>query len=223
MTSTVLIADGQSTRRSELRRLVQTTRAFKVIAEASDGADVLEQTRVYRPHIVLMDLCMPRIDGVTATAHLVRFADPPKVLVLASSDVNSRVLDALNAGASGFLDKSLSPHLLEAAMHTALTGGRVMTPAAWDNLIQRGSTTAPGLDKAARERLAQLSSSEHRVLELIGAGLSNAQIARRLYLSHTSVKTYVSRTLTKLNLGNRTQAAIFACEAGVSSVPSEAG
>ncbi|WP_160501968.1 response regulator [Streptomyces sp. BA2] len=218
----MLIADDHSTGRSELRHLVQTIAAFTVIAEASDGAEVLEQTRMYRPDIVLMNLCMPRIDGVTATAHLVRFTDPPKVLILTGSDVDSRLLDALNAGASGFLDKSLSPHLLETAMHTALTGGRVMTPAAWDSLIQRASASAPGLDKAARDRLAQLSSSEHRVLELIGAGLSNAQIARRLYLSHTSVKTYVSRTLTKLNLGNRTQAAIFACEAGVSSVHCEA-
>lgn len=222
MTPSVVIADDQSTGRSELRQLVQTISAFEVVAEASDGVEVLEQARVHRPHIVLMNLCMSRIDGVTATAHLMRFTYPPKVLILTSSDTGSHMLDALHAGASGLLCKDSSPQLLETAMHTALTGGRVMTPAAWDSLIQRASSSAPGLDETARGRLAQLSSSERRVLELIGAGLSNAQIARRLYLSHTSVKTYVSRTLTKLNLGNRTQAAIFACEAGVSSVHCEA-
>ncbi|MEV0322990.1 response regulator [Streptomyces sp. NPDC050658] len=213
----MLIADDQLAVRSELRRLVQTFSAFEVVAEAADGVEVLERTRMYRPHVVLMDMGMPRVDGVTTTTRLMRYADPPKVLVLTNSDVDSRMLDVLNAGASGVLHKGLSPQLLEAAMHTALAGGRVMTPGAWDRLLQCASTSVPGLDETARNRIARLSSSEHRVLELIGAGLSNAQIARRLYLSHTSVKTYVSRTLAKLNLSNRTQAAIFACEAGIST------
>lgn len=222
MTSSVLIADDQPTARSELRRLVQAACAFDVVAEAADSAEALAQARRHRPHVVLMDICIPHIDGAAATAHLMRLADPPKVLVLTSSDVDSRILEVLKAGASGVLHKSVSPSLLESALHTALAGGHVMTPAVWDRLIHCASACAHILDDTTLDRLAQLSSGEHRVLELIGAGLSNAQIARRLHLSHSSVKTYVSRALTKLGLGNRTQAAIFACEAGVSRADYEA-
>ncbi|WP_411144440.1 response regulator [Streptomyces sp. x-80] len=213
MTASVLIVDDQVLIRSGLRQLVGTSPAFEVVAEAGDGAEAVAQARAHRPDVVLMDVRMPRVDGVAATAQLMRFAAPPKVLVLTGFDVDDRVLDALEAGACGFLFKDLTPWQLETAMRTVLAGGRVVAPAVLDSLVRRA--TGPARGGAVPDGLGRLSDSERRVLALIGAGLTNAQIARRLHLAQASVKTYVSRTLAKLGLDNRTQAAILAYEAGL--------
>ncbi|MFK0296792.1 response regulator [Streptomyces sp. NPDC090442] len=216
MTASVLVVDDQPLIRSSLCLLLSTAPGFKVTAEAEDGADALAKARTHRPDVVLMDVRLPRFDGIAATEQLMRFTRPPKVLMLTSFDVDDRVLDALEAGAAGFLLKDLCPQQLPAALRTVLCGGRVVSAEVLDSLVRRASTTKRGRTTAAgQERLAQLSGSERRVLELLGAGLTNAEIARRLYLSQASVKTYVSRMLAKLELDNRTQAAILAYEAGL--------
>ncbi|MFE7664348.1 response regulator [Streptomyces celluloflavus] len=131
MTASVLIVDDQVLIRSGLRQLVGASPAFEVVAEAGDGAEAVAQARAHRPDVVLMDVRMPRVDGVAATAQLMRFAAPPKVLVLTGFDVDDRVLDALEAGACGFLFKDLTPWQLETAMRTVLAGGRVIAPRCW--------------------------------------------------------------------------------------------
>ncbi|MFC5722297.1 response regulator [Streptomyces gamaensis] len=216
MAASVLIADDQASIRSSLSLLVGTTPEFEVTAEAADGTEALSKARTHRPDVVLMDVRMPGVDGIAATRQLMRFSRPPRVLMLTSFDVDDRVLDALEAGASGFLLKDLCSRQLAAALRTVVAGGRVVSPEVLDNLVRRATTTPDrscGAD--LQQRLAQLSGSERRVLELIGAGLTNSQIAQRLYLSQASVKTYVSRMLAKLSLDNRTQAAILAYDAGL--------
>lgn len=215
MTASVLVVDDQALIRSSMCLLLDSTPEFDVVAEAEDGADALAKARAHRPDIVLMDVRMPRVDGVAATEQLMRFTQPPKVLMLTNFDVDDRVLDALEAGASGFLLKDLSPRRLSSALRTVLAGGRVVSPEVLDSLVRRASTTDRAGGEGVEQRLSQLSGSERRVLELVGLGLTNAQIARKLYLSQASVKTYVSRMLAKLGLDNRTQAAILAYEAGL--------
>ncbi|MFF4409558.1 response regulator [Streptomyces sp. NPDC001262] len=215
MPASVMVVDDQEAIRSSLRLLVESTPEFEVVAEAGDGFEALAKARTHRPDAVLMDIRMPRADGIVATERLMRFVSPPKVLVLTSFDVDDRVLDALEAGAAGFLLKDLCPQQLTAALRTVMAGGRVVAPEALESLVQRASAGERECGADAQHRLSGLNGSERRVLGLIGAGLSNAQIARRLHLSQASVKTYVSRMLAKLGLDNRTQAAILAYEAGL--------
>lgn len=215
MTASVLVADDQALIRSGMCLLLDSTPEFDVVAEAEDGADALAKARTHRPDVVLMDVRMPRVDGIAATEQLMRFTHPPKVLMLTNFDVDDRVLDALEAGASGFLLKDLCPRRLASALRTVLAGGRVVSPEVLDSLVRRASTSERAGGEGVEQRLAQLSGSERRVLELVGLGMTNAQIAQKLYLSQASVKTYVSRMLAKLGLDNRTQAAILAYEAGL--------
>lgn len=216
MAASVLIADDQASIRSSLSLLLGSIPEFEVTAEAVDGTEAVAKARALRPDVVLMDVRMPGVDGIAATRQLMRFGQPPRVLMLTSFDVDDRVLDALEAGACGFLLKDLCTRQLETALRTVVAGGRVVSPEVLDSLVRR-ATTPPdrSCDADLQQRLAQLSGSERRVLELIGAGLTNAEIAQRLYLSPASVKTYVSRMLTKLSLENRTQAAILAYDAGL--------
>ncbi|WP_432141529.1 response regulator [Streptomyces sp. bgisy084] len=216
MTASVLVVDDQALLRSSLCLLLDSTPEFEVVAEAGDGADALAKARTHRPDVVLMDVRMPRVDGIAATKQLMQFTDPPKVLMLTNFEVDDRVLEALEAGASGFLLKDLCPQQLLSALRTVLVGGRVISPEVLDTLVRRASTTTSRVrTEALAQQLAQLNASEQRVLELIGMGLTNAQIAQRLHLSQASVKTYASRILSKLGLQNRTQAAILAYEAGL--------
>ncbi|MFI9650006.1 response regulator [Streptomyces sp. NPDC052040] len=213
--ASVLVVDDQALIRASLCLLVNSTGEFEVVAEARDGAEAVAQARTHRPDVVLMDVRMPCVDGVVATEQLLRFTHPPKVLMLTGVDVDDRVLDALEVGASGFLLKDLCPRQLTAALRAVLVGGRVLSPQVLDSLIHRASAPERAHGTCLQERLGRLSSSERRVLELIGGGLTNAQIAQHLYLSPSSVKTYVSRVLDKLALKNRTQAAILAYDAGL--------
>ncbi|MGW1077590.1 response regulator [Streptomyces sp. NPDC002537] len=215
MVTSVLVVDDQALIRSSLCLLLRSAPEFEVIGEAADGAEAIAKARTHSPDVVLMDIRMPHVDGIAATERLMRFTHPPKVLVLTSFEVDDRVLDALEAGASGFLLKGLCQQQLVAALRTVLAGGRVVSPEVLDSLVRR-STTPDWVGRAGLDRrLAQLTESERRVLELIRSGLTNAEVARRLHLSQASVKTYVSRMLSKLGLENRTQAAILAYEAGL--------
>ncbi|MEU7166283.1 response regulator transcription factor [Streptomyces morookaense] len=215
MSIRVMIVDDQAIIRMGLTMLVDSSDDFEVVAEAGDGAEALSQVAAHRPDVVLMDLNMPRVDGVEATRRLMRLPEPPMVLVLSVFDADARVLEALEAGACGFLLKDLRPEELFAALHTVASGCRVVAPEVLTSLVRRAADHTPIRVNGAGEKLSLLSQGERRVLALVAAGMTNAEIARTLHLSGASVKTYVSRTLAKLGLDNRTQAAIIAYEMGL--------
>ncbi|MFC5722295.1 response regulator [Streptomyces gamaensis] len=219
----VAIVDDQAIIRMGLTMLVDSHEDFEVVFEATDGAEAVAQVTAHRPDIVLMDLTMPRLDGVEATRRLMRLPDPPTVLILSVFDTDERVLEALDAGAGGFLLKDLRPEELFAALHTVITGCRVIAPEVLTSLVRKAADRTPVRVGGAGEKLDLLSPGERRVLALVGAGMTNAQIARALQLSGASVKTYVSRTLAKLGLDNRTQAALIAYEMGLTAPVPRAG
>ncbi|MEC4017967.1 response regulator transcription factor [Streptomyces sp. H27-D2] len=209
--------DDQPIIRGALKMLVDSSDEFEVVAEASDGAEALTQVTTHRPDVVLMDLNMPRIGGIEATRRLTQLPESPYVLILSVYSSEDQVLSALRAGACGFLLKDLRPEELFAALHTVAAGGRVIAPSVLTGLVRRAADNTPIRVNGTHEKLSALSQGEHRVLALVGVGKTNAQIAKELHLSGASVKTYVSRTLAKLGLGNRTQAAILAHESGITT------
>ncbi|MFF4404787.1 response regulator transcription factor [Streptomyces sp. NPDC001262] len=217
MTISVLIADDQDIVRCGLRALVEACPGFTVVAEAADGAHAVSQARRHRPDVALVDLDMPYVDGITATVRLRALDSPAAVVVLTdgSAVADARAVDAFDAGASGFLAKEMLPGQLRSALRAAAAGGMVVSPEALDGIVR--TITGPGASQFADAcaLLPELNESESKVLTLLGSGLSNLDIARRLHLSSASVKTYVSRLLGKLGLENRTQAAILAYEAGL--------
>lgn len=217
MTIRVLVVDDQAIIRMGLTLLVDSHEDFEVVAEATDGVEAIDRVTAHRPDVVLMDMTMPHLDGIEATRRLMRLPEPPVVLMLSVFDAEDRVLEALDAGASGFLLKDLRPEELFAALHTVAAGCRVIAPEVLDRLVRRAADRTPVRVGGAGEKLDLLSPGERRVLALVGAGMTNAQIARTLQLSGASVKTYVSRTLAKLGLDNRTRAALVAYEMGLTA------
>ncbi|WP_461031583.1 response regulator [Streptomyces mayteni] len=187
----------------------------EVVAEAADGREVAALVAGHRPDVVLMDIRMPDVDGLTATEALRAGVDAPEVLVLTTFHTDGHVLRALRAGAAGFLLKDTPPREIVAAIRSVAAGDPVLSPAVTRRLIQR-VTGAPGQDDratAARARLALLGEREREVAGAIGRGLSNAEIARRLHLAVPTVKTHVSRILTRLGLNNRVQIALLVHDA----------
>ncbi|GHI36349.1 DNA-binding response regulator [Streptomyces violascens] len=197
-----------------LRTILGSAADIEVVAEAHDGAAGVEAVVRHRPDVVLMDLRMPGMDGIAAIEQLARRADAPPIVVLTTFDSDQYVLRALRAGASGFLVKSTPPEDLIGLVRVASEGHTVLSPAAARRLIAASTDGLSARDRA-RERVAQLTEREAEVLVGLGEGLSNAQIAARLYLSEATVKGYVSRMLDKLECANRTQAGLLAQEAGV--------
>ncbi|MET9644782.1 response regulator transcription factor [Streptomyces syringium] len=207
----VLIADDDALVRAGIRAIVEASPQITVTAEARDGLDAIEQARRCPPDVVLMDIEMPGCDGLAATRHLLARPDPPKVLVLTTFGMDENITAALHAGASGFLLKQLNPEQLIHALCTVAAGGTVLSPTVTQQLLSRG-TFVPRRAAEARALVARLSTRERDVFALLGQGMSNAEIAERLYMSASTVKTYVSRALTKLDVDNRTQAALLAYE-----------
>lgn len=217
MRTRIAVIDDQVIVRTGLKTLVERAEGFEVVAEASDGTQALPLVEAHRPDAVLMDLSMPRLDGVEATRQLMRLPNPPHVLILSVYGTDTRVLDALRAGASGFLLKDLHPQELFAALRTVSAGGRVIDADVLARLIRQASERTPARAGAMDQKLCTLNESERRVLALVGAGLTNAEIAAKLNWSRSSVKTYVSRNLDKLGLESRTQAALLAYRSGLTA------
>ena len=208
----VLVADDQRLVRSGFRMILRADPEIDVIGEAGDGEEAVALARELKPDVVLMDIRMPKLDGIAATRLLLQEEDAPRVLVLTTFDLDEYVYGALRAGASGFLLKDAPEEQLAAAIRVAADGGALFSAGVTRRLIERFAqldTTAPppGLD--------ELSARESEVLQLIARGNSNAEIATQLVLSEHTVKTHVARILQKLDLRDRTQAVIVAYESGL--------
>ncbi|MFF7310944.1 response regulator [Streptomyces sp. NPDC008137] len=213
----VLLADDQTLVRTGFR-LILGAEGIDVVAEATNGTEAVEAVRRTRPDVVLMDVRMPETDGLEATRRILTGAalDAPRVIILTTFDLDRYVYAALSAGASGFLLKDVTPEQLTAAVRTVRTGDALLAPAITRRLVQR--FTQHGGDTAALHRdLASLTPRELEVLGLLARGLSNAELAGRLHLAETTVKTHVARVLSKLGLRDRVQAVIVAYETGLVS------
>jgi DNA-binding NarL/FixJ family response regulator len=212
----VVLVDDEELVRYGLRTVLEAAGDFEVVGEAGDGAAGVRATRELRPDVVLTDIRMPGMDGLTATRQILALPDPPQVAVLTTFHVDEYVYAALAAGAAGFLLKDTPPREIAAAVRAVADGTATLSPAVTSALIDSYVDRRAAPRRAeARRRIADLSDREREVLQRLGSGGSNAELARKLYVSEATVKTYVSRLLTKLDLANRTQAAILAHEAGL--------
>jgi DNA-binding NarL/FixJ family response regulator len=212
----VLLVDDEELVRFGLRTVLESSGGFEVVGEASNGAEGVDRARELRPDVVLIDIRMPVMDGLTATRQLLALPDPPQVAVLTTFHVDEYVYAALAAGAAGFLLKDTPPRQIAAAVRAVADGTATLSPAVTATLIDSYvERRAVPRRAAALEKVGTLSDREAEVLKLLGSGESNAELARQLFVSEATVKTYVSRLLTKLDLANRTQAAILAHEAGL--------
>nr|WP_261769110.1 response regulator transcription factor [Rhodococcus sp. B10] len=211
---TVLIVDDQELMRMGLTMVLDAQDDLSVVGEASDGASALAKVDELKPDVVLMDVRMPGIDGVTATSRIVESNSEARVLVMTTFDLDEHVIGALKAGASGFLLKDTPPEDLVSAIRSIAGGDAVVSPKVTRRLLGRfiSGDTTPTRDPAM---LDALTDREREVLGLLATGLSNAEIAGSLVLSEATVKTHVGRVLTKLGLRDRVQAVVLAYETGL--------
>ncbi len=216
MTITVLLVDDEELVRFGLRTLLEAAGDFTVVGEAANGLAAVHAVQELRPDVVLMDVRMPVKDGLSATREILALPHPPQVAVLTTFHADEYVYAALAAGAAGFLLKDTPPREIVAAVRAVADGTATLSPKVIATLIDSyvDRRAAPRRARAQR-RIADLSDREREVMALLGSGESNAELAKRLYVSEATVKTYVSRLLAKLDLANRTQAAILAHEAGL--------
>jgi len=211
----VAVIDDQALVRSGFATMLGLQDDIEVVAEAGDGAAAIEIARTHRPDVILMDIRMPELDGLAATKAIVDEADwPVKVLILTTFDPDEYVYKALQAGASGFVLKDISPEDLVAAVRTVADGGALLAPSVTRRLISRFAAP-PSLDPAVVSSLDRLTDREREVLVAVAAGSSNIEIAGALFVGAATVKSHVSSILTKLGLSNRAQAVAFAYESGL--------
>ena len=203
----VLLADDQPLLRMGFRMVLDAHDGLEVIGEAADGREAVTLVAALEPDVVVMDIRMPVLDGIEATREIVEARPDTRVLILTTFDIDEYAVDGLKAGASGFLLKDVPPAELVAAIRTVAAGDSVVAPAMTRRLLDRFLHGDGEIDQA---RLEILTAREREVLELIGLGLTNQEIAEKLVLSEATVKTHVSRILSKLDLRDRVQAVIFA-------------
>src|SRR5580700_10717134 len=210
----VLIADDQDLVREGLRMLLQAEPGITVAGEAGTGSEAITATRKLDPDVVLMDVRMPGMDGIEAAAHLIRAGSRARILMLTTFDLDQYVYRAMRAGASGFLLKDASRDQLATAVRTVAAGEALLAPSITRRLIEdfcRGPAPGAAVGSAA----GHLSERELDVVRAVAEGLSNAEIAAKLYLSEATVKSHVARVLAKLDLRDRVQIAVFAYEKGI--------
>jgi DNA-binding NarL/FixJ family response regulator len=210
----VLIVDDDPLVRSGLTMMLDGADGIEVVGEAADGDGVMAAVDRHSPDVVLMDLRMPRTDGITATRRVRSRQSPPEVIVLTTFDADENVVGALRAGASGFLLKDTSPARIGSAIHRVADGEPILSPHLMRRLMDRATTQAGSLDRA-RAALAALSPREYDVMLAVGQGKTNAEIAGELFMSVATVKAHITHILTKLDVGNRTQIALLAHDAGL--------
>jgi len=217
----VLLADDQALVRGAFRMMLDSEPDIEVVGEAGNGREAVDQARLRKPDLVLMDVRMPDLDGIEATRTLLAGSDPPRVLMLTTFDLDEYVYDAMRAGASGFMLKNAPPDQLAAAVRTVAAGEALLAPSITRRLIE-AFVQRPRAVEGTPEPLRELTDRELGVLRQVARGLSNAEIAGELFLSEATIKTHVNRILTKLGLRDRTQAAVLAYECGVVQ-PGDAG
>ncbi|GAA0548208.1 response regulator transcription factor [Paractinoplanes ferrugineus] len=206
----VVIADDQALVRAGFR-MILTADGMDVVAEAEDGAAAIDAVRRTAPDVVLMDIRMPNVDGIEAARRILAGDDPPRVIMLTTFDLDNYVYSALGLGASGFLLKDVTPEYLVAAVRIVRDGDALLAPSITRRLVERFTTPGPP-DSPLHRDLATLTPREREVLTLVAQGLSNVEVAGRLFLSEATVKTHVARILAKLGLRDRVQAVVVAYE-----------
>ncbi len=213
----VLLADDQSLVRMGFRMILEAETDIAVVGEAGDGAAAVSMTAALRPDVVLMDVRMPGVDGIDATAAITAAGGPAKVLILTTYDLDHYVYAGLRAGASGFLLKDAPPADLLAAIRTVADGAAVLAPSTTRRLIDRFVPLLPDPERATRRDslLGALTDREREVFLLLARGKSNREIASALFLSESTIKIHVGHILAKLNLRDRVQAVVLAYESGL--------
>jgi DNA-binding NarL/FixJ family response regulator len=224
----VVIADDQALVRGGFR-LILTAAGMDVVAEAADGAEAVTAVLEQRPDVALMDIRMPRLDGIEATRRILAACEPPdgvRIIILTTFDLDRYVYDALAAGASGFLLKDVTPEHLVAAVQLVRTGDALLAPSITRRLVERFTPRATAADPTAPHvscgDVSSLTPRELEVLGFVARGMSNAEIAAALVLSEATVKTHVARILGKLDVRDRVQAVVLAYEIGLVSPGSAA-
>jgi DNA-binding NarL/FixJ family response regulator len=212
MTIRVLVADDQSMVRAGFRMLLAGEEDIEVVAEASNGVEAVEKAARFKPHVILMDIRMPELDGLQATRRVLAGDNGARVLILTTFDLDEYVYEALRVGASGFVLKDDSPEQLIAAIRTVAGGEALLSPTITKRVIQKFARMPR---PAPPKGLDDLSERERDVFRLMARGLSNGEIAQELFISETTVKTHVTHILQKLGLRDRVQAVVLAYQTGI--------
>jgi DNA-binding NarL/FixJ family response regulator len=208
----VLLADDQDLVRAGFRMILETQPDIEVVGEASDGVEAVTVTRRVQPDVVLMDIRMPKLDGLQATSRLMAAGSAARVLILTTFDLDDYIYQALATGASGFLLKNAPPEQLISAVRVVAAGDALLSPSITRRVIEQFARLPP---PGGTDALAGLTARERDVLKLIARGLSNAEIAAELFVSDATVKTHVAHLLAKLQLRDRVQAVVLAYESGL--------
>jgi DNA-binding NarL/FixJ family response regulator len=225
------VADGDVTRvglidddslvRAGLAMILGADPGIEVVGQGADGSEAVPLVHKHRPDVLLMDVRMPTLDGIAATKAVTALPNPPKIIMLTTFDMDEYVFQALEAGASGFLLKDTPPQELARAVHVVAGGEAMLSPTVTRRMLSHFSEANPGTRQERHPGLEQLTERETEVLGAVGAGLSNAQIGMRLFMSEATVKAHVSKIFAKLDCTNRVQIAIIAHEAGLTDLDAD--
>ena len=215
------LIDDDSLVRAGLAMILGADPAIEVVAQGGDGSEAVPLVQKHRPDVLLMDVRMPTLDGIAATAAVCALPNPPKIIMLTTFDMDEYVFQALEAGASGFLLKDTPPQDLARAVHVVAAGDAMLSPAVTRRMLSHFSDANPGSRQDRHPGLDQLTERETEVLGAVGAGLSNAQIGMRLFMSEATVKAHVSKIFAKLDCTNRVQIAIIAHEARLTGLDAD--
>jgi DNA-binding NarL/FixJ family response regulator len=218
MSLSVLIVDDQALVRAGFRMILDAEEDIEVAGEAADGADAVMEAQRLRPDVILMDVRMPQMDGIEATRRLLADGLETKVVMLTTFDMDEYVYDALRAGASGFLLKDVPPEQLVTGIRAVAQGDALLAPSVTKRVIEEFVRRPPSSVRTLPAEVEDLTARELEVLKLVARGLSNAEIAKELFVSETTVKTHVAHVLTKLDVRDRVQAVVLAYECGLAGV-----
>lgn len=217
----VALVDDDSLVRAGLGMILGADPGIEIVGEGADASEAVTLVHRHRPDVLLMDVRMPTMDGIAATKAVTALAEAPRIIMLTTFDMDEYVFQALEAGASGFLLKDTAPQDLARAVHVIAGGEAMLSPTVTKRMLSHFSEANPGARQDRHPGLDQLTERETEVLGAVGAGLSNAQIGMRLFMSEATVKAHVSKIFAKLDCTNRVQIAIIAHEAGLGGIDAE--